>query len=95
MELPRDLGVTQRTAWFMLHRLRKGWSKEAPDERFSGPVEMDEVYIGGNEKNKHASKKLRSGRGPVGKSAVMGVKDRDSNRIAAKQIENVSQVEAG
>ena len=75
MKLHHDLVVTQRTGWFMLHRLGKAWSEGSTDERFSGSVEMDEVYIGGKEKNKHESKKIRSGRGPFGKSAAMGVKD--------------------
>ena len=52
----RDLKVTQKTAWFMLHRLREAWNKEA-DRLMTGPVEVDETYVGGREKNKHAKKK--------------------------------------
>ena len=49
------------------------------------------TYIGGREKNKHASKKLNAGRGPVGKAAVVGAKDRKTNRVAARVVENTDR----
>ena len=59
--------------------------------RFAGPVEVDETYIGGLERNKHESKKLRAGRGPVGKVAVVGMKDRATKRVAAKVVEHTDK----
>ncbi len=81
MKLHRDLNITQKSAWHLAHRLRKGWEGVKPF--FSGPVEFDETYIGGKEGNKKPLKKLKAGRGPVGKTAVMGAKDRKTNRVEA------------
>ena len=86
MKLHRDIGVTQKTAWFMQQRIREAWGGEIAS-LMSGPIEADETYIGGKEKNKHAAKKLRAGRGAVGKVAVAGVKDRASNRVSATVVE--------
>ena len=85
MKLHRDIGVTQSTAWFMLHRIREAWT-QAPRERFAGPVEVDETYVGGRERNKHERQKLHAGRGPVGKTAVIGAKDRETNKVTARVI---------
>ena len=82
MKLHRDLGVTQKTAWYLAHRIRESWDES--DCKFMGPVEADEAYFGGLEKNKHKSKKLNVGRGTVGKTAVLGVKDRKTKHVAAQ-----------
>ncbi|MYC70326.1 MAG: IS1595 family transposase [Gemmatimonadetes bacterium] len=82
MKLHRDLGVTQKTAWHLAHRIRAMW--QAGDFRLSGPVEADETYIGGKETNKHESRKLKAGRGTIGKIPVAGIKDRATKEVRAQ-----------
>ncbi len=86
MKLHRDLNITQKSAWFMLHRLREAYSQNR--DMFDGIVEVDETFIGGLEKNKHKDRKLNAGRGGVGKSIVVGAKERESRKVRAQVIEN-------
>ena len=87
MKLHRDLGITQKAAWFMLQRIREAFAEMGPAVRFDGPVEADEAYFGGLQKNMHAKKRKKlSGRGTAGKTAVVGVKDRETKMVAAKVV---------
>jgi transposase-like protein len=84
-QLARDLGVTQKTAWFMSQRIRLALHIDTYDAPLSGEVEADEAFIGGIEKNKHADRRAHRGRGPVGKVAVMGLLERHGE-VRAKVV---------
>ena len=85
MRLHRELGINQKSAWFMLHRLRK--AAEIGSGPFAGPVEVDETYMGGKRHNMSSKQRAGlTGRGAVGKTAVVGAKDRATKRVAAKVV---------
>lgn len=85
MKFHRELAVTQKTAWHLAHRLRETWQRE--QGFFTGPVEVDETYVGGKRKNmSRAKRKWLKGRGGVGKTIVVGAKDRETNRIFAQVV---------
>lgn len=81
-ELARAIGVTQKTAWFMLHRVRKAMEVDDLGGPFDGPSEADTTYIGGIASNMHKAKreKVIKGRGTVGKTAVHGVLQRTGDK---------------
>jgi len=94
MRLHRELGIGQKAAWFMLHRLRDAYENET--RQFFGPAEVGETLIGGNRSNmsNRKRKKLREaglGRGTDGKTAVAGVKDLDTNEVRARVFESTDK----
>jgi transposase-like protein len=97
-ELHRALGVTQKSAWFMSHRIRAALKSGGFGQNFKlggegGPVEVDETFIGGKAKNMHRSRAKRYGQLGTnkGKTVVMGILDRDLRQVRAKVIPNVKR----
>ena len=92
MKLHRDLGITQKSAWHLAHRLRE--ARIQYKGLFSGPVEVDETYFGGKRKNmsnKRRKEMAELGRGTAGKTAVVGAKDRRTKAVKAKVVSDVGK----
>ena len=89
MKLHRDLGITQKSAWHLAHRIRKAYEENTLP--MVGPVEVDETYMGGKNANKHWDKKIKNANGTVGKTPVVGIKDRETNKVKAKVIATPNQ----
>jgi transposase-like protein len=87
LQLSKEIGITQKSAWFVLHRIREACGKELGMLR--GTVEVDETYVGGVEASKHEAKRQRLGRGAVGKAAVLGMRER-GGRTIAMPVEDVN-----
>ena len=95
MKLHRDLDITQKSAWHLAHRVRRALG-DRTSNLFSGPVEVDETYVGGLRRNTPASKrKILTGRGPVGKVAVAGIRDRATNKVMARVVPDTTSETLG
>jgi transposase-like protein len=87
MQLSKEIGIRQASAWFMLHRIREACGGDM--DKLRGIIEIDETYVGGKEANKHEHKKLKAGRGAVGKTAVLGLRERGTGgRTKGMKIDN-------
>ena len=85
--LAKDLKITQKTAWFVLHRLRHAAATPSFNAPLDGTVEADTTYVGGKEKNKPADKKTPGSQGGAGKAVVLGLVERDGE-LRAKHVDD-------
>ena len=89
--LATDLGITQKSAWHVLHRLRHAARTESFNGTLKGEVAADETLLGGKEKNKHANKRTRGNRGSAGKTIVMGLVEK-GGEVRAGVIDNADKI---
>lgn len=102
LQLSRQLGITQKSAWFVLHRIREMLREKAP-AMLRNVVEVDETFVGGKYKNKHASKKKPGAQGSIDKTVVFGavqrhgkvramvIPDRTNNTLLSVMVSNVQK----
>ncbi len=86
LQLSRNLGITQKTSWFILHRIRESM-QDRREEKLSGIVEVDETYIGGKERNKHRNKRIKGSQDGKGKVVIIGLLQR-GGRLIMQQVPN-------
>ena len=96
VQLAKDIGVSQKSTWFMLHRIREAWATGTDDDDgFSGPVEVDETHIGPRRRNLSNRKRRalwRAGiKGAVNQSIVVGMRDRETGVVRAEFVPNASR----
>jgi len=85
-QMARELGVTQKTGWYLAQRIRETWMGGGND-KMDGQVQVDETYNGDKEKNNHSDKKLKAGHGAVGKVAVVGMRD-ENDQVSATPVKS-------
>ena len=89
LKLARDIGVQQKTAWYLLHRIRASFRSDQ-EPPFKGPVEFDETYVGGRERSKHARKRLGNA-AMSAKTVVAAARDRGTGQISARVLPDTSR----
>jgi len=82
IQISKELGITQKSAWHICHRIREAMSNGENDYIFKGIVECDETYVGGKKRNRHSDKNFVKGRGPVGKIPLFGMVERNGRAMS-------------
>ncbi len=93
MQLAKEIGITQKSAWFVLQRLREACNDD--NSKLKGMIEVDETYVGANQRAKHESKRLHMGKGHTEKTTVLGLRERGGKTLAMMvETKSSQEVEA-